>query len=64
MQNAPHILVVDDDLEIRKLLGRYLTEQELRVTLASTSPQKREYCFGGFTLNQGLRQVLMEKDIR
>jgi two-component system OmpR family response regulator len=33
--NAPHILVVDDDLEIRKLLGRYLTEQEFRVTLAS-----------------------------
>lgn len=150
MQNAPHILVVDDDLEIRKLLGRYLTEQELRVTLASdqrtfqdalacnevslivldvllsgssgldicrdlrragsqipiilltalkedidriigleigaddylgkpfnprellariravlrrqndadaVSPQKREYCFGEFTLNQGLRQV-------
>jgi two-component system, OmpR family, response regulator len=32
---SPHILVVDDDLEIRKLLGRYLTAQQFRVTLAS-----------------------------
>jgi two-component system, OmpR family, response regulator len=31
----PHILIVDDDLQIRKLLGRYLTEQGFRVTLAS-----------------------------
>jgi two-component system OmpR family response regulator len=30
-----HILIVDDDLEIRKLLGRYLAEQGFRVTLAS-----------------------------
>jgi two-component system OmpR family response regulator len=31
----PHILIVDDDLQIRKLLGRYLAEQGFRVTLAS-----------------------------
>ena len=31
----PHVLIVDDDLEIRKLLGRYLTEQDFLVTLAS-----------------------------
>ena len=31
----PHILIVDDDLQIRKLLGRYFTEQGFRVTLAS-----------------------------
>ena len=30
-----HILIVDDDLQIRKLLGRYLAEQGFRVTLAS-----------------------------
>jgi len=30
-----HILIVDDDLEIRKLLGRYLTDQDYRVSLAS-----------------------------
>lgn len=35
MVHSPHILVVDDDLEIRKLLGRYLTAQQFRVTLAS-----------------------------
>ncbi|UGV26903.1 response regulator [Rhodopseudomonas boonkerdii] len=35
MQNMSHILIVDDDLEIRKLLGRYLTEQGYRVSIAS-----------------------------
>ena len=35
MVHSPHILVVDDDLETRKLLGRYLTAQQFRVTLAS-----------------------------
>jgi two-component system OmpR family response regulator len=32
--NAPHILVVDDDGEIRALLGRYLAGQGFRVSLA------------------------------
>lgn len=31
----PHVLVVDDDPEIRKLLGRYLDGQGFRVTLAA-----------------------------
>lgn len=35
MHIEPHILIVDDDLQIRKLLGRYLAEQGFRVTLAS-----------------------------
>ncbi|MDR6659377.1 DNA-binding response OmpR family regulator [Tardiphaga robiniae] len=35
MLRKPHILIVDDDLAIRKLLGRYLLEQEFRVSLAS-----------------------------
>ena len=35
MHVESHILIVDDDLEIRKLLGRYLAEQGFRVTLAS-----------------------------
>jgi len=35
MQAVPHILVVDDDPEIRKLLGRYLDQQGLRVSLAA-----------------------------
>lgn len=35
MQTTSNILIVDDDLAIRKLLGRYLTEQGYRVTIAS-----------------------------
>jgi two-component system OmpR family response regulator len=35
MQTSPHILVVDDDPEIRRLLGRYLDSQNFRVTLAA-----------------------------
>lgn len=39
---APHILVVDDDPEIRKLLGRYIQDQGFRVALAATSRQLNE----------------------
>lgn len=35
MSNASHILVVDDDPEIRTLLGRYLAEQGFRVSIAA-----------------------------
>ena len=35
MQGAPHILVVDDDTEIRSLLARYLGGQGFRVSVAS-----------------------------
>ncbi|QRM54996.1 response regulator [Sinorhizobium sp. BG8] len=35
MEHAPHLLVVDDDLEIRRLLGKYLDGQGFRVTLAA-----------------------------
>src|ERR1700722_10996659 len=31
----PHILIFDDYIQVRKLLGRYFTEQGSRVTLAS-----------------------------
>jgi two-component system OmpR family response regulator len=31
----PHILIVDDDVQIRKLLGRYLAGEGFRITLAS-----------------------------
>ncbi|MDQ2082752.1 response regulator transcription factor [Xanthobacteraceae bacterium Astr-EGSB] len=40
--HAPQILVVDDDLEIRKLLARYLQEQGFRVQLASKCADVRE----------------------
>jgi len=42
MSTTPHILVVDDDLEIRKLLGRYLDGQGLRVTLAADKRELEE----------------------
>ena len=35
----PHILVVDDDPQIRELLQEYLTENALRVSAASTGQQ-------------------------
>ena len=40
MTAPPHVLVVDDDQEIRRLLGRYLAEQGFRVSLAGS---KREF---------------------
>jgi two-component system phosphate regulon response regulator OmpR len=39
--NAPHVLVVDDDQKIRDLLGRYLTEHGFRVTTAADAASAR-----------------------
>jgi two-component system phosphate regulon response regulator OmpR len=39
--NAPHVLVVDDDQRIRDLLGRYLLENGFRVTTAADSATAR-----------------------
>ena len=39
--NAPHILVVDDDQRIRDLLRRYLSENGFRVTTASDAETAR-----------------------
>lgn len=38
---TPHVLVVDDDPEIRSLLGRYLVEQGFRVSLAADGAELR-----------------------
>src|SRR5260370_23861629 len=35
----PHILVVDDDPQIRDLLREYLTQNELRVSVTSTGTE-------------------------
>lgn len=40
MAQTPHVLIVDDDHEIRRLLGRYLGEQGFRVSQAGS---KREF---------------------
>ena len=42
MQAPPNILVVDDDPEIRHLLGRYLTGQGFRVSLAASGGEMSE----------------------
>lgn len=39
--NAPHILVVDDDSRIRDLLARYLHDHGFRVTTADDAPSAR-----------------------
>jgi len=41
LDNAPHVLVVDDDQKIRELLGRYLAEHGFRVTTAADAAAAR-----------------------
>ena len=41
METAPHILVVDDDREIRELLARFLEKQGFRVTTAREAREAR-----------------------
>lgn len=38
---APHVLVVDDDRRLRDLLARYLTDQGFRVTTAASAAEAR-----------------------
>jgi two-component system OmpR family response regulator len=42
MDNRPHILVVDDDRDIRELLGQFLERQGLRVSLARDAREARK----------------------
>ena len=39
--DAPHILIVDDDVRIRTLLSRYLTENAYRVSVAEDAAEAR-----------------------
>jgi two-component system OmpR family response regulator len=39
METSPHILVVDDDREIRDLLARFLAKHALRVSVAKDGPE-------------------------
>ncbi len=41
MEQAPHILVVDDDREIRDLLARFLEKHQLRVTAVRDAREAR-----------------------
>ena len=40
-QHPGHVLIVDDDKRLRELIGRYLTEQGFRVTLAIDAKEAR-----------------------
>jgi two-component system OmpR family response regulator len=42
MEPTPHILIVDDDREIRELLARFLERQRLRVTTARDAREARK----------------------
>nr|WP_325262284.1 response regulator [uncultured Rhizobium sp.] len=41
LDDAPHLLVVDDDTRIRDLLNRYLVEQGFRITVAGDAAEAR-----------------------
>jgi two-component system phosphate regulon response regulator OmpR len=44
--DAPHLLVVDDDLRIRELLSRYLFDHGYRVTTAGSAAEARKQLEG------------------
>ena len=44
--DAPHLLVIDDDTRIRNLLKQYLTENGFRVTVAGTAGEARRKLAG------------------
>ena len=41
METMPHILVIDDDREIRDLLARFLEKQRIRVTAVRDGKEAR-----------------------
>ncbi|MGE0221688.1 MAG: response regulator [Acetobacteraceae bacterium] len=50
MDQLPHILVVDDDREIRDLLGRFLEQHRLRVTTVRDGKEMRRAWVNGHYL--------------
>lgn len=44
--DAPHLLVVDDDTRIRNLLKQYLTENGFRITVAGSADEARRHLAG------------------
>ena len=47
METSPHILVVDDDREIRDLLARFLEKHRMRVTVARDAREARRIWTAG-----------------
>jgi two-component system phosphate regulon response regulator OmpR len=56
--NAPHILVVDDDHKIRDLLGRFLLSSGFRVTQAADAASARAF-MRGLSFDLVLLDVMM-----
>ncbi|HLL27211.1 MAG TPA: response regulator transcription factor [Xanthobacteraceae bacterium] len=56
--DAPHLLVVDDDLRIRDLLSRYLLDHGFRVTTASSAAEARAR-LDGMTFDALVLDVMM-----
>ncbi|HXT82650.1 MAG TPA: response regulator, partial [Acetobacteraceae bacterium] len=47
MDQPAHILVIDDDREIRELLGRFLEKQRIRVTAVRDGKEARRAWLNG-----------------
>ncbi len=56
--DAPHILVIDDDRRLRELLSRYLTENGFRVTVAANAAEARQR-MGGVAFDVLIVDVMM-----
>tara|TARA_B100001123_G_scaffold447744_1_gene606256 strand:- start:6295 stop:6966 length:672 start_codon:yes stop_codon:yes gene_type:complete len=56
-----HLLVVDDDERLRKLISRFLTEKELRVTTASSAEDARAR-MAGIEFDLLILDVMMPKE--
>ena len=56
--DAPHLLVVDDDTRIRNLLKQYLTENGFRVTVAATAAEARRK-LGGLDFDLLILDIMM-----
>ncbi|NBN63277.1 response regulator [Microvirga tunisiensis] len=56
--NAPHLLLVDDDSRIRDLLGRVLREDGYRVTTAANAAEARR-CLAGLDFDLLILDIMM-----
>lgn len=56
--DAPHLLVIDDDRRLRALLSRYLTENGFRVTAAPNAAEARQR-IGGLSFDMMIVDVMM-----
>ena len=56
--DAPHVLVVDDDSRIRTLLGRFLADNGYRATLAANAEEARK-AMVSFSFDAAILDVMM-----